>query len=29
VREIMDGPMSYERVLLPGIYVDRVVAVGS
>lgn len=29
VRELMDGPMPHQRVQLPGIYVDRVVAVGS
>ena len=29
VRQVMDGPMPYARVQLPGIYVDRVVAVGS
>ena len=29
VRQVIDGPMPYQRVQLPGIYVDRVVAMGS
>jgi len=29
VRQVMDGPMPHQRVQLPGVYVDRVVAVGS
>jgi 3-oxoacid CoA-transferase A subunit len=29
VREMLDEPMPYERVQLPGLYVDRVVAVGA
>jgi len=28
VREMLDDPMPHERVQLPGLYVDRVVAVG-
>jgi 3-oxoadipate CoA-transferase alpha subunit len=29
VRAVLDEPMPYERVQLPGLYVDRVVAVGT
>ena len=29
VRAVLDEPMPYERVQLPGFYVDRVVAVGT
>jgi 3-oxoacid CoA-transferase A subunit len=29
VRRVLDEPMSHERVQLPGVYIDRVVAVAS